>query len=261
MIFVQQGDVGPRVIMIQGILRAAGHSISIDGIFGPRTEAAVIQYKSTLTGASAGGAIDLQTWRAIEASTRWRIINVVDAEDPAQRQRVMSGLTRAGAEVILMHGMCNAVTQAIDEVIGRASASGAYAMVRFYSHGGPGGQGIAQGHDGSMLDHLSGISAQHFPAMRAQFQRLNDVLAPFGCIDLMGCSVGAGDAGRVLLHDVADSAGRPAEAGIQTQYSDDVGNMVFNFEGPVRQVYPGSQTRGGWGHHVQAMMTGGHGLH
>src|SRR4051795_5302146 len=98
MIYVSRGDIGPRVIMIQGILRATGHKIVIDGNFGPATEAAVVQYKATLSGATAGGAIDLETWRAIERSTGYRIINVVDAEDAAQRQRVMSGLSRAGAE-------------------------------------------------------------------------------------------------------------------------------------------------------------------
>jgi hypothetical protein len=240
--------------MIQGILRSTGHNIIIDGNFGPATEAAVIQYKATLSGATAGGAIDLETWRAIERSTGYRIINVVDAEDAEQRQRVMSGLSRAGAEAIIMYGMSNAVEQAISEVVSRAGASGVLAMVRFYSHGGPGAQGVALGHDGGMLQHMAGISAQHFPAMRAQFQRLNDVLAPFGCVDLMGCSVGSGHPGRTLLHNIADAAGRPAEAGIQLQYSQDVGNTVFNFEGPIRQVYPGHSSRVGWGHNVQAML-------
>lgn len=256
MLFIKRGDHGPRVIMIQGILRAAGRPIVIDGDFGPATETAVIQYKATLPGATPGGQIDLATWSAISSSTGYRIINVVDAEDAAQRQRVMSGLTRAGAEAIIMHGMSNAVETAISEVINRAGASGILAMVRFYSHGGPGAQGVALGHDGGMMEHLSGISAQHFPAMRAQFARLNDVLAPFGCVDLMGCSVGAGDPGRTLLRNVADAAQRPCEAGIQPQYSQDVGYTVFNFEGPVRQVYPGHRTRAGWGHRVQVQMGG-----
>lgn len=256
MLLVKRGDVGPRVIMVQGILRATGNPVSMDGSFGPITEAAVIRYKATLPGATSGGQIDLETWRAITLSTGYRIINVVDAEDAAQRQRVMSGLTRAGAEAIIMYGMSNAVAQAISEVIERAGASGMVAMVRFYSHGGPGAQGVAMGHDGSMLDHLAGMSAQHFAAMRAQFQRLNDILAPFGCVDLMGCSVGSGETGKTLLRNVADAAGRPAEAGIQLQYSQDEGYKVFNFEGPIRQIYPGHRTRAGWAHHVQGMMGG-----
>ena len=79
-------------------------------------------------------------------------------------------------------------------------------------------------------------------------------MAIWGCIDLMGCSVGAGNAGRSLLHKIADASGRPAEAGIQVQYSQDVGYTVFNFEGPVRDAYPGHRSRAGWGHHVQALM-------
>ena len=254
MLLVKKGDHGPRVVMVQGLLRATGNPVVIDGSFGPMTEAAVIRYKATLPGATPGGQIDLETWRVIERTTGYRIINVVDAEDAAQRQRVMSGLTRAGAEAIIMYGMSNAVTQAIGEVIDRAGGSGTLAMIRFYSHGGPGAQGVAMGHDGSMLPHLAGISLQHFEMMRAQFQRLNDVLTVWGCVDLMGCSVGSGQAGRSLLHKIADSAGRPAEAGIQVQYSQDVGYTVFNFEGPIREAYPGHRSRAGWGRHVQHLM-------
>ena len=184
---------------------------------------------------------------------------MVDAEDPAQRQRVCSGLTRAGANPIIMYGMSNAVASAIDEVCNRAGGSGRIAMVRFYSHGGPGLQNVASGHDGGNLGHLSGISVQHFPAMRAQFERLGDVLAPFGCIDLMGCSVGDGAMGQTLLEGVAEAANRPAEAAYQTQYSQDVGYTVFNFEGPVRQCYPGRRSATAWGQRVTSWMAAGTG--
>lgn len=255
MLLVKRGDRGPRVIMIQGILRSMGSPISIDGAYGPATAAAVAAFQGRAGGGiSADGTVGLETWAAMERLSGYRIINVVDAEDAAQRQRVCSGLTRAGGDPIIMHGMSNAVMQAMDEVCNRAGGSGGVAMVRFYSHGGPGMQNVASGADGGNMGHLSGISVQHFPAMRAQFERLSDVLAPFGCVDLMGCQVGDGAQGRALLEGIADAANRPAEAAVQLQYSQDVGYTVFNFEGPVTQCYPGRRSRIGWGQRVQGWM-------
>ncbi|PZW50358.1 putative peptidoglycan binding protein [Humitalea rosea] len=254
MLLIRRGDRGPRVVMIQGILRAQGAHIDIDGAYGPNTAAAVSAFQQRAGGLLADGTIGLDTWRAIERVTGYRIINVVDAEDSAQRQRVCSGLTRAGGNPIIMYGMSNAVAAAMDEVVARAGAGGMTAMVRFYSHGGPGMQNVASGHDGGNMGHLSGVSVQHFPAMRAQFERLNDILAPFGCVDMMGCSVGDGAQGDALLNGISDAANRPAEAGIQVQYSQDEGHKVFNFEGPVKASYPGRRSRQAWGRHVQGWI-------
>lgn len=178
MLLARRGDRGPRVIMIQGILRAYGNA----------TAAAVSAFQQRAGWLRADGSVGLETWRAIERITGYHIVNVVDAEDSAQRQRVCSGLIRAGGNPIIMYGMCNAVAAAMDEVTSRAGTGGMMAMVRFYSHGGPGMQNIASGRDGNNMEHLSGVSVQHLPAMRAQFERLNDLLAPFGCVDMMGCS-------------------------------------------------------------------------
>lgn len=256
MFLVKRGDHGPRVVMIQGLLRAAGIAVTIDGSYGERTAAAV----RTLQGRAGGGLVadgqvGIATWQAFERLTGYRIVNIVDAGDPAQLQRVTSGLRRAGDfNPIIMYGQSNAVASAIDQVMDRAGGSGTLAMVRFYSHGGQGMQNVAAGHDGSYMADLAGISLQYFAMMRSDFERLRDVLAIFGCVDLMGCSVGGGSQGAQLLRQVADAAGRPTEAGTDTQYSADVGYQPFNFEGTVRQVYPGGVGRGAWGRRVQSLM-------
>ncbi len=256
MFLVKRGHVGPRVIMLQGILRRTGAvSVKIDGEYGPATVDAVkaFQGRSDVR-LNPDGQVGIDTWKAIERISGYRVINVVDAQDPAQRTRVTSGLTRAGAtDVILMWGQSNAVESAVCEVLNLAGASGGVAMVRFYSHGLQGAQNVAAGTDGSTMNDLAGFSTANWSQVRGSFARLSDVLASFGCIDLMGCSVGGGTAGRTLLSNIANAAQRPVEGGIHTQYSDDVGYEPFNFEGAVRQVYPGGVSRASWGQRLQTM--------
>jgi hypothetical protein len=253
MFLIKRGDVGPRVIMLQGVLRRSGAStVRIDGEFGVQTEHAVqaVQRRADVR-LTADGQVGIDTWRALERITGCRVINVVDAEDPAQRTRITNGLARAGAtDVILMWGQSNAVAAAIGQVLGRAGSSGNIAMVRFFSHGGQGAQNVASGHDASNMDHLAGFTTQNWSRVRGSFAQLARVLAPFGCIDLMGCSVAGGESGRQLLTNMADAIQRPVEGGLHTQYSNDIGYQPFNFEGPVRHVYPGGSTRGAWAQRV-----------
>lgn len=256
MFLIKRGHVGPRVIMLQGILRRAGATnLQIDGDFGQNTVDAVKAFQGRSDARlNPDGQVGIDTWKAIERITGYRVINVVDAQDPAQRTRVTNGLTRAGAQdVILMWGQSNAVESAVCDVLNLAGSSGGVAMVRFYSHGAQGAQNVAAGHDGSTMADLAGFSTSNWSQVRGSFARLSDVLASFGCIDLMGCSVGGGTAGRQLLSGIADAAQRPVEGGIHTQYSDNVGYEPFNFEGAVRQVYPGGVSRASWGQRVQMM--------
>lgn len=256
MFLIKSGNTGPRVIMIQGILRELGADLSIDGSFGPKTAEAVraFQRRSDIR-LTADGQVGISTWQAIERITGYRVINIVDAEDPAQRERVTAGLNRAGArDVITMWGQCNAIASAVGQALDLAGASGVCAMVRFYSHGGEGAQNVAAGHDGTMFEHQAGFTAAMMPQLSGTFSQLGDILAAFGCVDLMGCSVGGGTNGALLMQRMADSVRRPAEGGTKTQYSQNEGYIPFNFEGRVRVAYPGGVSAREWGQHVQAQI-------
>ena len=256
MFLIKRSHTGPRVIMLQGILRRLGASeLRIDGDFGQATYDAVKAFQSRAdVRLTSDGQVGIETWKALERISGYRVINIVDAEDPAQRTRVMGGLNRAGAsDIILMWGQSNAVESAVSQALEMAGASGGVAMVRFYSHGGQGAQNVAAGHDGSMMQHLAGFSTSNFSQVRSSFAKLGDILAAFGCVDLMGCSVGGGTAGRQLLSGIADAVNRPVEAGVNTQYSADQGYEPYNFEGAVLKIYPGGASRNSWGQRVQNM--------
>jgi hypothetical protein len=62
------GSSGPAVVRLQQLLVAAGFAVSTDGVFGPRTRAAVIAFQAA-RGLTADGIVGPRTWGALQGST------------------------------------------------------------------------------------------------------------------------------------------------------------------------------------------------
>jgi peptidoglycan hydrolase-like protein with peptidoglycan-binding domain len=61
---VRQGDEGHPVPSLQYLLRARGHNVTVDGIFGPRTDEAVRAFQRE-RGLTVDGVVGPNTWRAL----------------------------------------------------------------------------------------------------------------------------------------------------------------------------------------------------
>ena len=61
---VQNGSQGHPIRTLQLLLRAHGHNLTIDGMFGPATEAAVKAFQ-TSKGMTADGIMSAQTWSTL----------------------------------------------------------------------------------------------------------------------------------------------------------------------------------------------------
>lgn len=61
---VRQGDRGQSVRDVQHLLRARGHSLEVDGIFGPVTDGAVRAYQED-NSLTVDGIVGPATWRAV----------------------------------------------------------------------------------------------------------------------------------------------------------------------------------------------------
>jgi peptidoglycan hydrolase-like protein with peptidoglycan-binding domain len=66
---VRQGDKEHPVPTLQHLLRARGHSVAVDGIFGPRTNAAVRDFQRQ-QGLAVDGIVGPDTWRALIVQVR-----------------------------------------------------------------------------------------------------------------------------------------------------------------------------------------------
>ena len=61
---VQNGNQGHPIRSLQFLLRAHGYNLTVDGIFGPATEAAVKAFQSS-KGMTADGIMSAQTWSTL----------------------------------------------------------------------------------------------------------------------------------------------------------------------------------------------------
>jgi peptidoglycan hydrolase-like protein with peptidoglycan-binding domain len=61
---VKNGDKEHPTQTLQYLLRARGHSVTVDGVFGPETEAAVKAFQ-TSKGLSANGIVGPETWTTL----------------------------------------------------------------------------------------------------------------------------------------------------------------------------------------------------
>lgn len=61
------GSAGPSVIRLQGLLVAAGFTVTPDGVFGPRTRAAVVSFQAS-RGLAPDGIVGPRTWGDLQAS-------------------------------------------------------------------------------------------------------------------------------------------------------------------------------------------------
>jgi peptidoglycan hydrolase-like protein with peptidoglycan-binding domain len=66
---IRQGDRDHPVRTLQDLLRARGHTVTVDGIFGPRTDAAVRDLQGQ-KGLTVDGIVGPNTWSALIVTVR-----------------------------------------------------------------------------------------------------------------------------------------------------------------------------------------------
>jgi peptidoglycan hydrolase-like protein with peptidoglycan-binding domain len=96
---VQQGDTAHPVQTLQYLLRARGHSVAVDGIFGPMTDAAVHAFQQQ-QGLAVDGIVGPNTWKALIVTVRRG--STGDAVRGVQEEfdfRDLSGLPSTGLAV------------------------------------------------------------------------------------------------------------------------------------------------------------------
>jgi len=66
---VKNGNRDHPIKTLQYLLRARGHTVTVDGVFGPKTEAAVKAFQ-TSKGLSANGIVGPETWTALVVTVK-----------------------------------------------------------------------------------------------------------------------------------------------------------------------------------------------
>lgn len=229
---VQLGDRLPTVALAQArLIENGAPDLRVDGIFGPRTHAAVRKFQRD-AGEQETGKVDQQTWRALTRKLPINVVDVIDASDLRVLFEDHPFLRDGDSEVVLSFGMSRGTQELIEQLV-RKYGQGTVGLLRFHGHGGPGEMRVAGG--GAVT--TSSIAALHFRFTQAwdYYRLLGSVLKPYGSIEMHGCRVAAGAQGQRLMTAFADACGHPVSAGLRYQMG---GKRANRFEGPTATSCP-----------------------
>ena len=254
MFIVKRGEQSPRVVLIQINLNRKGAELTVDGVFGRRTRAAVLEFQ-TSKHLGHDGVVGPDTWRELAAGTTEPIIDVVDIGDPMLHFREAVELRNAGSDPIELGGMCNGITQMVGDVISRAESTGPIALLRITGHGNLGrwmtvsvgdiAHLHGQEYDVIAGEYFSYINLEHFDEVAPILARLRPYFAPFGSMEHLGCSIGSRPESRRMMAKLADLWNVPVRAGVPTQLH------VLHFDGAVFTAYPGGGSLNSWSRHFR----------
>jgi peptidoglycan hydrolase-like protein with peptidoglycan-binding domain len=117
----RRGDEGQPVRSLQYLLRARGHRVTVDGDFGPRTEAAVRAFQHD-SGLGVDGIVGPKTWGALVLQVRQGSTgDAVRAVQDQFRFRNLSGDPSLGIQVDGIFGPhTDAVVRGFQEALGLA---------------------------------------------------------------------------------------------------------------------------------------------
>lgn len=241
--FLRFSDQLPSVGVLQKLLIRANAKIIADGIFGPKTLAAVKDFQRTCH-ISVDGDVGKDTWEWLVQGVDLPIFDCVDVFDATKLTGAVADFRLVGGNPILIGGMSNGVQQAVTEIC--SVARNAF-LLRFTGHGGPGRARISGGRGELDLSYegKTGINASNIDQFQAVLSRLRPVFGRYGVVQFMHCSVGQGSKGTIFLTKIANIFGVPATAGINTQRSGG-GLPSFRFEGPTKTVAPGGRSLKDW---------------
>jgi len=243
----------PRVTLLQLLLKDE-YPLTIDGIFGPKTQAALKAFQASRSKVPTGIA-NPETWQDLLAGTGLAVVSSVDLGDPRLGDDAQL-LREAGDDPIEIGGMCNGLGQLVSSVSARAEGK-KIAALRLDGHGNLGrwltisvGDVVdmsPQDYAETAKEYYSYVDPAHFATVSPLLGRLTPKFARFGFAEHHGCSLGKQPATRKMLAKLANLWGVPFSVGVEKQ---PVGAVTF-FKGPVFTAFPHGMNLRSWSHQFQ----------
>jgi hypothetical protein len=234
---LEQGDHLPMVGVLQHLLNRTGLAVAIDGIFGPRTFAAVKDFQKP-RGLKTDGIVGEETWGRLTAALNLPIVDAVDIYDPTFDKEDATYIRKAGGNPLVIGGACNGVEQIVDMI---THAGRDVFLLRFHGHGAPGVAGVSDGHEDGVPER-SDISAR--ANIINMLTRLRSIFGQYGCVEFIQCQTGRGAKGRHLLSLMANQLGVPVTAAVQDQPFGKT--WSFRLDGPIVTSFPSGHTLSSW---------------
>lgn len=267
MIMLRRGDRGPPVLVVQHLLCVhLGRQIGRDGLYGPETQRAVLEFQRS-RGLSRDGIAGPDTWAELAGHTNFRVVNAVDVMDEMLLEnQVPSDLVDAGGHPVVTGGMSGGIRSVVSRIVSRCPGPGALVLLRFIGHGSSGLMGVTAGvggyydEDGQPVSYhaaqqQASMSLENLDTVAPILRRLRGWFSPVGSVELHGCGVAQGADGATFQRRLAALWGVPVTAGRGSQK---VGGTwkTLRLEGRVVTSYPGGGGLRGWARRHQSLPGG-----
>lgn len=278
MFFLNYGEKGPKVVLVQALLRLKNIDVKINGNFDESCWRAIQQYRAKLNLPPAT-SVDGKLFFNLLESSKVKLIDSLDASAGSVGDTTRKELdAAAGKDHTLMNKRVpgRGVVNAIDLIVNRCKGH-RIGLLRVFGHGN-GGNWISialgdpyhlrtSGNPGDMAkynelkaDFHSYLDYSHFETHKKTLARLKPLFASFGSAEIHSCTVGTNQ--QKLIEKLADTWGVPVTAGKGVQdvggsYKNQWGENVpytFIMEGDIYRVYPNEGNLQNWAANVESSI-------
>jgi hypothetical protein len=247
------------------MLNRKGADLVPDGIFGPKTQQAAVDFQERVHAGDLKGLAGEDTWPKLLQNTEVTIVDAVDVTDP-MLETDADVWEKYGSHPLRTGGMCNGLESVIQRIIAQANGPDSIGLLRFDGHGNHGhwwtisvGEVVdlakenSQEYKAVAKEWHSYIDTKHVDDLAAVLQPLKHYLAPYGSVEHHGCSIG-GPNGRPLVRKLANLFGVPVTAGVGLQSVTPDPNVALRFDGPTFTAYPNNGTLRSWSRAVAQLV-------
>lgn len=241
---LRRGDRLSTVAVVQTMLNRAlrqGTHIDVDGNFGGQTRQALISYQvENDIHWDTQGVVGPYTWRSLIRGQNLQVLEAVDITERSDRRLYTTDFSLVGSRPIYSHGMSDGVRSVVHRIL-HQGRKGRVVLLRFHGHGSSSHMVLSAGTTGDM-DSM--FSLDFIDSLVGFVRVLSPLFCRLGSVELHGCNVGSGAAGRQLVRRLCGAWNVPVTAGIRTQFGG--GESTFAFEGPVVTDCPGGVSLMNW---------------
>ncbi len=236
LIYLNRGCYDPVVGTVQVLLcQYPPHAdLKIDMIFGPKTEEAVKRFQKWHK-LGVDGFVGNETWRCLSRLSGLRIVDVVNAAEPALLAAVEASIHIAGGVPIVISPGSAGLDEFVQKVAYQVH-QGQIALLRIHGHGNVGYQTLSTYADAKPL---GGIQSNSPNDTFLELALLKPYFSKIGSAQLHGCHVGLGNPGSALLWRLVGAWNVPVSAGTGLQFYE--GADSFRFEGSLAEGYGQTQ--------------------
>jgi hypothetical protein len=272
MFFLSLGERGPRVVLVQTLLRLKGINVRITGKYDEECSKGVKQYRERLN-MHPLGSVDANVFFHLLQNSKLKIIDSIDGSAGDLQELVVKEMKRAGINPLINQRLVGrGVANAVDKIVERAE-NHRIGLLRITGHGNRGnwisvaiGDPVGALKEGRMNDYeemkkdwKSYIDYSHFERHRSTLSKITSLFASFGSAEIHSCSIGKQEK---LIQKLADTWGVPVTAGKGLQYGattlqnrqGERTSSTFVMEGELFTAYPKGQTLESWAAGIESSV-------